>query len=226
MHLEIQGLTKLYKHERGLLPTSFGVASGDLVAVVGPNGAGKSTLLKMLADWVLPDAGRAVLDGVDLRNRPALGAKVGFIPEEPNLFENFSVEYNLRLFAALFRLPAARAAEILRDFELLPFRGHLVRELSKGLKQRVSIGRALLADPPVLLFDEPTSGLDFEMTREIHRWLHDMHAAGKTILFASHRPDEIKDLATRVLVLHEGRLVFDGPAQEYFGSGVRQDVYA
>ena len=216
MQLEISNLTKLYDQKRGLLPTSFKVIKGELVAVVGHNGAGKSTLLKMLANWIPPDSGQGMIDGIDLRNRMAIVKKVGFIPEVPNLFEFFSVEYNLKLFAVLFQTPFLRVDEILRKFNLVPFRKNKVQVLSKGLRQRVNIGRALLADPPVLLFDEPTAGLDFEMTREIYRLLNNMHDAGKTILFTSHRPEEIKSIATRLIVLHEGRLVSDGSRLDYF----------
>ena len=167
-----------------------------------------------------------MIDGVDLKNRAAVVRQVGFIPEEPNLFDFFSVEYNLKLFAALARTPLLRVEEILSEFNLLPFRKSKVQTLSKGLKQRVNIGRALLADPPLLILDEPTSGLDFEMTREIYRLLNTMHDAGKTILFTSHRPEEIKNLATRIMVLHEGSLIFDGSPQEYFQSEIHEKLYA
>jgi ABC-2 type transport system ATP-binding protein len=226
MQLEIRNLAKLYDQKRGLAPTSFDVAKGELVAIVGHNGAGKSTLLKMLANWILPDGGHVMIDGIDLRNRAAVVRKVGFIPEVPNLFDFFSVEYNLKLFAALTQTPLLRVEETLNEFNLLPFRKSKVQALSKGLKQRVNIGRALLADPPVLLLDEPTSGLDFEMTREIYRLMNAMHGAGKTIIFTSHRPEEIKHLATRILVLHEGRLVFDGSPREYFQSEIHEKLYA
>jgi ABC-type multidrug transport system ATPase subunit len=116
--------------------------------------------------------------------------------------------------------------EILGEFNLIPFQKNKIQELSKGLKQRVSIGRALLADPPVLLFDEPTSGLDFEMTKELYRLLHKIHEAGKTILFTSHRPEEIKNLSTRIMVLHNGGLVFDGSPRQYFQSEVHENLYA
>ena len=119
-----------------------------------------------------------------------------------------------------------RVDEILKEFNLISHRKNKVQALSKGLKQRVNIGRTLLADPDVLLFDEPTSGLDFEMTKETYRLLNSMHDAGKTILFTSHRPEEIKNLATRIVVLHEGGLVFDGPPQEYFVSQIHEDLYA
>ena len=183
MQLEIRNLAKLYDQKRGLTPTSFDVSKGELIAIVGHNGAGKSTLLKMLANWILPDGGTVMIDGIDLKNRTAVVRKVGFIPEVPNLFDFFSVEYNLKLFAALSQTPLLRVEEILSEFNLMPFRKSKVQALSKGLKQRVNIGRALLADPPVLLLDEPTSGLDFEMTREIYRLMRTMHGAGKTILF-------------------------------------------
>ncbi len=226
MQLEIRNLTKLYDQQRGLLPTSFEVTKGELMAVVGHNGAGKSTLLKMLANWILPDSGQVMIEGIDLRNRTAVVKKVGFVPEVPNLFDFFSVGYNLKLFAVLFQIPLPRVDEVLREFNLIPFRKSKIQSLSKGLKQRVSIGRALLADPPILLFDEPTSGLDFEMTKEIYRLLNKMHDAGKTILFTSHRPEEIKSLATRIMVLHEGGLAFDGSPQRYFQSETHESLYA
>ena len=226
MQLEIRNLAKLYDQKRGLAPISFEVSKGELIAIVGHNGAGKSTLLKILANWILPDGGTVMIDGTNLGDRAAVVRKVGFIPEVPNLFDFFSVEYNLKLFAALSRTPVLRVEEILDEFDLLPYRKSRVQALSKGLKQRVNIGRALLADPPVLLLDEPTSGLDFDMTREIYRLMGAMHDAGKTIIFTSHRPEEIKNLATRIMVLHQGSLIFDGPPREYFKSEIHKKLYA
>jgi ABC-type multidrug transport system ATPase subunit len=225
MQLEIRNLAKLYDKKRGLAPTSFDVNKGELIAIVGHNGAGKSTLLKMLANWIVPDGGSVMIDGINLKNRAAVVRKVGFIPEVPNLFDVFSVEYNLRLFAALTRSPISRVEEVLGEFNLLQFRKARVESLSKGLKQRVNIGRTLLADPLLLILDEPTSGLDFETTREIHRLLGTMHDTGKTILFTSHRPEEIKSLATRIMVLHQGRLVFDGSSEKYFQSEIHEKLY-
>jgi len=226
MQLEIHALTKRYDQERGLLPTSFEVAKGELIAVVGHNGAGKSTLLKMLANWIPPDGGHVMIDGIDLYHRTAVVNKIGFVPEVPNLFDLFSVDYNLKLFATLLKTSFHRVDDILDEFDLIPFRKTKVQALSKGLKQRVSISRALLADPPVLLFDEPTSGLDFDMTKEIYRLLATMHAAGKTILFTTHRPEEIRSLATRILVLHEGSVAFDGSPEKYFQSDIHDRLYA
>jgi ABC-type multidrug transport system ATPase subunit len=226
MQLEVHHLSKIYKEKRGLLATGFNVEEGELIAVVGHNGAGKSTLLKLLGGWLIPDGGEVRIDGIDLGNRRALVSKIGFVPETPNLFDFFSIEYNLVLFARLFKIPFSRVEKTLKEFSLLPFRHNKVQVLSKGLKQRVSIGRSLLADPLLLLFDEPTSGLDFEMTKEIYVLLEKMHALGKTILFTSHRPEEIKTLATRIMVLHQGALVFDGSPTEYFESHIHQNLYS
>lgn len=226
MLIEVHNLTKVYNKKRGLLPTSFDVEKSELIAIIGHNGAGKSTLLKMLAGWLLPDSGDVLVDGINLKNRAALVRKIGFVPETPNLFDFFSVEYNFKLFARLFQIPFFQIEKTLKEFDLLMYRHSNIRVLSKGLKQRVSIGRSLLADPPVLLFDEPTSGLDFEMTKEIYRLLKSTHASGKTILFTSHRPEEIKTLATRVILLHQGSLVFDGPPREYFQSKIHENLYA
>jgi ABC-2 type transport system ATP-binding protein len=226
VQLDVQRLSRIYKEKKGLHATSFSVNKGELIAVVGHNGAGKSTLLKLLGGWLVPDGGEVRIDGIDLDNRRKLVRKIGFAPESPNLFDFFSVEYNLALFARLFQIPAARVEATLEEFSLLPFRHSKVQFLSKGLKQRVSIGRALLADPSLLLLDEPTSGLDFEMTKEVYLLLEKIHSSGKTILFTSHRPEEIKSLATRIMVLHQGALVFDGPPAEYFASPVHQNLYS
>lgn len=225
MLIKIQNLTKTYKDKRGLLPFHLEVEQGDLVALVGHNGAGKSTLLKLLAGWLIPDSGQAYVDGISLKNRLAIVRKIGFVPETPNLFDFFTVDYNLRLFARLFQVPFSRIEEILKAFNLLSFRNNRIQVLSKGLRQRVSIGRSLLADPSVLLFDEPTSGIDFDMTKEIYRLLKEFHSSGKTIIFTSHRPEEIKTLATRIMVLHQGDLVFDGPPQTYFQSQIHETLY-
>jgi ABC-type multidrug transport system ATPase subunit len=178
--IEVHNLTKVYDQNRGLLPLSLRVEKGELVAIIGHNGAGKSTFLKMIASWLLPDRGHVQVDGINLKNRLDIVRKIGFVPETPNLFDFFAVEYNLKIFARLFDVPFLRIEEVMTEFNLLSFRNSKVQILSKGLRQRVSIGRALLADPPILLFDEPTSGLDFEMTSEIYRLMKDFHSSGKT----------------------------------------------
>jgi ABC-2 type transport system ATP-binding protein len=225
MQIDIHNLSKSYSEKRGLLRADFEVEKGELIAVIGHNGAGKSTLLNILASCLHPDSGQVLVDGINLRNRLSVVRKIGFVPETPNLFDFFSVEYNLKLFARLCQVPFHRIEEIMKELDLLPFRKYKIRVLSKGLRQRVSIARALLSNPSVLLFDEPTSGIDFDMTKEIYRLLKDYHALGKTIIFTSHRPEEIKTLATRIITLHQGYLVFDGSPLKYFQSTIHEKLY-
>ena len=226
MQIQVADLAKIYEANRGLAAASFEVARGESVAIIGHNGAGKSTLLKMLAGWIIPNQGSATFDGVPITDRLSLVKTIGFVPEVPNLFEHFSVEYNLRFFARLFGLPKKRVDQVIDDFELEPFRRKLVQTLSKGLKQRVSFGRSMLPDPSVLLLDEPTSGLDFDMTRDVYQNLKKLHQTGKTIIFTSHRPEEVKLLATRILGIHQGKLIFDGSTDDYFKSQVHERLYS
>ena len=225
IQLEVCGLKKVYDENNGLLPISFKVKKGDFVAIVGHNGAGKSTLLKILANWIIPDNGQVLVNGTAIKNRSEFVSLIGFAPEIPALFDFFSVEYNLKLSAGFFRVPSSRVEEILKEFNLLPFRRKRIDKLSRGLKQRVNIGRSFLSDPPIMLFDEPTAGLDFEMTREVYHLLKSVHARGKTILFTSHRPEEIRALATRIIVLHKASIVFDGIPDEYFESSSYKELY-
>jgi len=225
MQIIVENITKEYQKKRGVFSVSFAAEKGECIAVVGHNGAGKSTLLRILSGWTIPDSGRALVNGTEIDDRQALVRNVAFVPETPGLFEYFSVEYNLRLYASLFQTPTARVQEILSEFELLPFRRSKMQTLSKGLKQRVNIGRSLLPDPPVILLDEPTAGLDFEMTKEVYRQLKNINASGKTIIFTSHRPEEIRALASRIIVLHQGRVVFDCLPGQYFESMVHQELY-
>ena len=120
MQLEVHHLSKVYKGNRGLLDTGFNVEKGELIAVVGHNGAGKSTLLKMLGGWLVPDSGEVRVDGIDLKNRRALVRQIGFVPETPNLYDLFSVEYNLCLFARLFKIPCSRIEETVEGIQPSP----------------------------------------------------------------------------------------------------------
>jgi ABC-type multidrug transport system ATPase subunit len=226
MQLDVIQLSKVYRGGRGLLPARFAVDCGERVAIVGHNGAGKSTLLKLLANWIVPDSGQVLVDGIELRKREEVVRKIGFVPENPNLHEAFSVAYNLQVFARLFGIPDERVEATIDEFNLGDYRHDAVRTLSKGLKQRLSIGRSLLADPAVLLLDEPTNALDFEMTRDIHLLIRKINLQGKTILFASHRPEEIQSLATRMLVLHKGSIIFDGAPDVYFTASSYEELYA
>ncbi len=224
-HIEVRALAKLYTPTRGLRGVSFSASKGELIAIVGHNGAGKSTMLKLLACALRPDSGAVSVDGIPFADRRGIVRKVGYVPETPNLSDGFSVAYNLEIFARLFGCGKDRIDWALREFELEKFARSPVRTLSKGLKQRVNIARSLIPDPAVLLLDEPTSALDFGMTAEVYQLIRGIHASGKTVLFTTHRPEEIRTLATRILAIHEGSLVFDGTPEEYLASDFYGTLY-
>lgn len=213
MRLEVLDLTRRFGRDRGLQPVSFEVTAGERIAIVGHNGAGKSTLLRLLAGWLVPDQGQVLLDGINLHDhRRQLIHRVGFAPEVPNLYDAFSVQYNLNLFARLLRLSRSRVSDIQDQFGLTAYSRTPAGQLSKGLRQRVNLARALLADPPLVLLDEPISGLDPDARLQAWDMLERLGNEGRAIVFSSHNAEDIASRATRLLVLEEGRLVFDGAA--------------
>ena len=189
---------------------SFDVRPSEIVALLGPNGAGKTTTMRMLAGLVSPTSGTVTIDGVELTRATgsALRSRIGFLTESPGLWDRLTVRENLRVYAAIYRLrDAERVIDRALDvFDLGPRGASRAAELSKGMRQKVALARALLHSPSILLLDEPTSGLDPEITRGVRRLLEERRAAGCAILVSTHNLDEAERLADRVAVL-QGRLI-------------------
>lgn len=200
---------------RALASVSFTQEQGSAMAVVGPNGAGKSTLLRILATLLLPTRGTARVAGFDVVRRPAdVRRQIGFhAGTDEGFYARLTARENLRFFAILNNLSAAAAgARIAKLAEWLNLGAALdrqVRTLSTGTIHRLSLARALLHRPPVLLLDEPTRSLDPLAAAEFRRFLREelVRGQGTTVLFSSHTPDEVRALADRVLLLDAGRLV-------------------
>ncbi len=195
---------------------SLTVHRAEIVVLLGPNGAGKTTTLRMLAGLIGPSHGSVTIDGVELTRASgaALRRRMGFLTEAPGLWDRLTVRENLRIYAGLYGLdqPDACIDRWLDLFDLAAHDRVRAAELSKGMRQKVAIARALLHDPVALLLDEPTSGLDPEISRAVRRLLIDRRAAGCAILVSTHNLDEAERLADRVAVL-QGRLVaVDRPA--------------
>jgi ABC-2 type transport system ATP-binding protein len=211
-----EGLTRRFGSRTVVDNVSFEVARSEIVALLGPNGAGKTTTLRMLAGLIAPSAGAVTLDGVGLT--PATGSllrgRLGFLTESPGLWERLTVRENLAVYARLYQLAApGRAVDrALAAFELAEHDSARAGELSKGMRQKVALARALIHDPTILLLDEPTSGLDPEITRSVRRLLEERRNEGCSILISTHNLDEAERLADRVAVL-QGRLIaLDRPA--------------
>jgi len=195
---------------------SFEVGRSEIVALLGPNGAGKTTIVRMLGGLIAPTSGSVVIDGVQLTRATGatLRRRIGFLAEVPGLWDRLTVRENLAVYANLYQLQAAdRTIDWLLDlFDLTAHQAARAAELSKGMKQKVAIARALLHDPQILLLDEPTSGLDPQIARTVRRLLDDRRGQGCTILVSTHNLDETERLADRVAVVQRRLIAIDTPA--------------
>jgi ABC-type multidrug transport system ATPase subunit len=205
--ISISHLTKKFGRYVALDDVSLEVQRGEVIALWGPNGAGKSTLVRCLLG-LLPFSGRATIAGVDVtRQGKAARRLVGYVPQEPALFDDLRVDEAALFFGRLKRASTAEIRRMLDEVHLVPHAKKRVRELSGGLKQRLSLGLARLTDPPVILMDEPTANLDAAARAELLADVERLRDRGKTVLLISHRPEEVRQLADRIVTLEAGRIV-------------------
>ncbi|MBU1700731.1 MAG: heme ABC exporter ATP-binding protein CcmA [Candidatus Eisenbacteria bacterium] len=208
MRLRLEGVCKRYGPLPVLTDVTFHIRPGEAVGVVGPNGAGKSTLLRILAGLIRPTAGRIAVDGCDQRRNPHFRRRLGYLSHDSMLYDPLSARENLRFTAELYDLPdaGARIDRLLREIGL-EWAGELpVRTYSRGMVQRLSLARALLHEPDLLLLDEPHTGLDPEAAEGLGRLLKRFQEGGGTLLLATHEWHRIPDLVDRVILLHRGRV--------------------
>lgn len=201
---------KVVKHF-GLKPVlrgvDFCVEEGEFVALVGPNGAGKTTFLRILATLSRPNMGAISIAGYSLPGQAAAVRKVlGVVSHQPLLYGNLTAEENLKFYARMYDLVDVnnRVDEVLTIVGLKARRKDLLRQFSRGMQQRLAIGRAILHDPAVLLFDEPHTGLDQEAAAMLDGVLKEVAAEGRTVVMTSHDLIRTADLATRVDILSKG----------------------
>ncbi|MDO4290722.1 MAG: heme ABC exporter ATP-binding protein CcmA [Eggerthellaceae bacterium] len=212
--LEVAHLTKQFGARKAVDDVSFSLPAGAFLSVFGPNGAGKTTLLRMLATLTRPSAGTVSIGGVDAKENPeAARAAVGLISHNPMLYPDLTAEENLLFFAKLYGVenPERRVLELLDAVGLKHRRLDRVRTFSRGMTQRVSIARALVHDPSVVLLDEPYSGLDPHAV-EIFDELIAGVREGRTFVMVSHDLEKGRSLADHVLVMARGRVVQFAPA--------------
>jgi ABC-2 type transport system ATP-binding protein len=210
-----RNLTRRFGPRVAVDDVSFDVRRNEIVALLGPNGAGKTTTMRMLAGLIAPSAGSVSVGGVSLTRTTAssIRRRVGFLTEAPGLWDRLSVRENLQVYARLYELDAPDRAidRALDQFELTDRATTRAAELSKGMRQKVALVRALLHDPPTLLLDEPMSGLDPEIRRSVRKLLEQRRDAGCSILVSTHNLDEAERLADRVAVLDRRLLALDRP---------------
>lgn len=220
-------LRREYGEVTAVKDMDFTVPRGAVMALVGPNGAGKSTLLKMLSAVLEPTSGTASVNGIDINENPrGVHAAVGFLPDFFGLYEEITVGEYLEYFARAYRVPRSRRenviARTLADVDLAGKAGARVQALSRGMRQRLAIGRTLLHEPPLLLLDEPASGLDPESRHGLQKLFTRLSGAGKTLVVSSHILSELEDYCTHVAILREGALVACGSLAEVGASMVKR----
>jgi ABC-2 type transport system ATP-binding protein len=204
--LVVEGLTKRFAERVAVEDVSFSVASGEVFGFLGPNGAGKTTTVRMLGTLIAPSSGTAVVAGIPLEpaNGVEIRQRISVMPETPGLYLRLTVAENLEFFAGLYELRDGRdrIAAALEAVNLGARADDACGSLSKGLRQRVGLARALLNDPAIVFLDEPTSGLDPVATREVHELIDGLRERGVTVFLTTHRLDEAERLCDRVAILN------------------------
>jgi ABC-2 type transport system ATP-binding protein len=213
--VEAVGLAKYYGDFAAIEDVSFTVPQGQVVAFLGPNGAGKSTTMKLLTGYLAPSRGTARIAGHDMAiDRLEGSAKLGYLPENGPLYPDMTPRSLLEFFAdARGMTPQRKRQRIEAVVELCDLGsviGKAISKLSKGYRQRVGMAQALLHEPDVLILDEPTAGLDPNQIRDVRNTIRTL-GKSKTILLSTHILQEVEAIASRVLFINEGRLVYDGP---------------
>ncbi|MFW5953204.1 MAG: ABC transporter ATP-binding protein [Candidatus Natronoplasma sp.] len=210
--VEARNLSKSFGDLYAVKDINFEVERGEFFGFLGPNGAGKTTTIRMLTGLITPDSGRAFIEGIDSKKDP-IGAKMkmGVIPEFGNIYQDLTAEENLHLAGKFYGMSKKqrekKSSEILKIMKLEDRAQDVLQNFSKGMKQRVNIGCAIIHDPPVLFLDEPTSGLDVQSRRLVIRLIQRMKDEGTTIFLTTHDINEANELCERVGIIHEGKLV-------------------
>ncbi len=211
--IHAQNLTKRYGSLTVLDGVSFTIQAGEAVALWGANGAGKTTTLRCLLG-VHAFEGQLTVNGVDVRrNGKAARAQIGYVPQEAGFYD-LTVWETLHFYARLKKVKTSQIESALVRVQLTDHSRKSVSALSGGMKQRLTLAVALLSDPPLLLLDEPTANLDVQAQRDFVHTIQTLNQSGKTIIFSSHRIDEVLTLASRVLVLNNGKLALECKPQE------------
>jgi ABC-2 type transport system ATP-binding protein len=217
--ISVEKLTKVYGSRTALDHVSFSVPAGEIFGFVGPNGAGKTTTLRILAALLEPTSGSAHIDGAEVTHDPRhVHERLGYMPDFFGLYEQLTVAEYLDFYASCYQQPKRKRKVVVDNLlELVNLgdrRDQGVDTLSRGLKQRVCLARALVHDPAVLLLDEPASGLDPRARVEMREILKELRVMGKTIVISSHILPELTELCTMIGIIDQGRMRAVGSVQQ------------
>jgi ABC-2 type transport system ATP-binding protein len=215
MSVNIQQVTKIYGEQKAVDNISFEVKEGEILGFLGPNGAGKSTTMKMITGYLPMTEGQIFVNGIDMQKNPIEGRKlIGYLPESNPLYQDMYVKEYLHFIAGVYQLPNRTQAvnHVIEMTGLGLEQNKLIRQLSKGYKQRVGLAQALIHDPKILILDEPTSGLDPNQLSEIRKMIQELGKT-KTIIFSTHIMQEVQAVCSRVMIIQKGKIVADNTVQ-------------
>ena len=217
--LEVKGLSRFFGSLKAVDDITFSLPAGTILGFIGPNGAGKSTTMRIIATLDVPTSGEVLLDGKSLVARPDQARPLlGYMPDRYGTYDDMTVFEFLDFFARAYRLRGAeRKARVdsVMDFTgVMPLKDKLTSELSKGMKQRVALGRTLLHDPKLLILDEPADGLDPRARIELRELLRALASQGKAVLISSHILTELSEICDTCAIIEQGHLLATGTVQE------------
>lgn len=222
--IEVRELTKRFSDLKlgsvaALDAVSFEVRPGEIYGLLGPNGAGKTTCLRILSTVLRPTSGRAIVAGYDVETNPSqVRSRIGFMSNNTGIYDRMSAWEMVEYFGRLYDLQGEELDErmnsVFTTLQMHDFKDVLCSRLSTGMKQKVSIARTIIHDPPVLIFDEPTSGLDVLVARNVIEAVSTLRDAGKSIIYSTHIMSEVEKLCDRVAIIHKGDILATGPQDE------------
>ncbi len=223
MSITINNLTKVYGKQKALDNVTLSIGEGEIVGLLGPNGAGKSTMMKILTCFIPPTSGEVKVCGYDIFDNPMdIKRSIGYLPEQNPLYYDMYVREFLQFVAGIHKIPKRFIKERVEQIIELTGLGKEVNKkiatLSKGYKQRVGLGQALIHDPKVLILDEPTTGLDPNQLLEIRNLIKEVGKT-KTILLSTHIMQEVEAVCSRVIIINNGRLVADDETKHLVEGG-------
>jgi ABC-2 type transport system ATP-binding protein len=228
--IAVSGLQKSFGAKQAVAWIDLEIAAGSLAGLVGPNGAGKTTSLSMMTGLLRPDAGRVLINGLDVWADPAAAkAVIGVVPDQPRLFERLSGEELLEYAGRLRGLPVdqvrSRAAQLLDVLDLAGDARRLVADYSTGMRKKATLGCALIHNPSVLFLDEPLEGVDPVSADVIRRLLTRYVGSGSTVLFSSHVMELVEQVCDHVSIIDKGEIVATGTTDEVRGGKTLQRAF-
>ena len=227
--IEAQGLSKFYGDFAAIRDVSFAVPRAQVAAFLGPNGAGKSTTMKILTGYMSPSQGTARIAGLEVSShRIETAARLGYLPENGPLYPEMTPLELLRFFGSARGMAQSRLKDrieaVVEQCNLRPVLQKSIHKLSKGYRQRVGMAQVLLHEPDILIMDEPTSGLDPNQIRDVRELIRRL-GQSKTILLSTHILQEVEAVSDHVIMIHEGRIVFDGTPAEMAEGGTLEEAF-